>query len=123
MNPRFPPYDISSLASRYNGEMTAPARRLTATIEKEVFPSYRNKGYLTKDEFLTVCAWKTPRTSKWCGTNEEDVIREVSALVFTTKSEVLRIQSWTMLAGVKWPTALVFLHFLYADQRLERISR
>ena len=91
-------------------------RRLTAKIEREVFPSYRKKGYLAKDEFLTVCAWKTPRTSKWCGTNEEEVIREVSALVFATKSEVLHIQSWTMLAGVKWPTASVFLHFLYADQ-------
>ncbi|MEI7899627.1 MAG: hypothetical protein WCK89_05205 [bacterium] len=113
---RFPLSDLPSLSSRYIEGMNPRDRRLTATIEQAVFPSYRGKGYLTKDEFLTVCAWKTPRTSKWCGTNEEEVIREVSALVFTTKSEVLRIQSWTMLAGVKWPTASVFLHFLYADQ-------
>ena len=116
MTPRLTLSNIHSLSGRYIAEMGERDRRLTAKIEQEVFPSYRKKGYLTKDEFLTVCAWKMPRTGKWCGTNEEEVIREVSTLVFTTNSEVLRIQSWTMLAGVKWPTASVFLHFLFADE-------
>jgi hypothetical protein len=123
MNSQFPLSQIVSLSGRYITETDDRDRSLTTMIEQEVFSSYRGKSYLTKGEFLTVCAWKTPRTSKWCCTNEEEVIREVSSLVFTTKSEVLRIQSWTMLAGVKWPTASVFLHFLYADKRLERISR
>jgi hypothetical protein len=45
--------------------------------------------------------------------NDSDMIREVSILAQTTKSERVRIQVWTMLDGVKWPTASVFLHFAF----------
>lgn len=116
MKLRFPQTEILTLASRYDNEMGERDRRLTATITKEVFPSYARNGFLNKKEFLTVCAWKTPRSKSRCESNDGELIREVSALALTAKSEQMRIQIWTLLAGVKWPTASVFLHFAFPNQ-------
>ena len=116
MELRFPHSEIPMFAARYNEEMRERDIHLTAAIMEDVFPSYARKGFLTKKEFLTVCAWKTPRSKPRCESNDEELIREVSALSRTTKSELMRIQIWTLLAGVKWPTASVFLHFAFPDR-------
>ena len=116
MELRFPQSEIRNLATRYVKEMSNTDRHLTEMVTQDIFPSYTRNGFLTKKEFLTVCAWKTPRSKPRCESNEEDLIREVSALAISTESERLRIQIWTLLAGVKWPTASVFLHFAFQDQ-------
>ena len=116
MELRFPQSEIRNLAARYDNEMSERGRRLTEAIIQDVFPSYARNGFLTKEEFLTVCAWKTPRSRRRCESNDADLIREVSALAKATESERLRIQIWTLLAGVKWPTASVFLHFAFPNQ-------
>lgn len=116
MELRFPQSDICNLAVRYEAEMGERDRHLTGTITRDVFPSYVHKGFLTKNEFLTVCSWKTPRSKPRCESNEASLIQEVSALAMTTESERIRIQIWTLLAGVKWPTASVFLHFAFSDR-------
>jgi hypothetical protein len=113
---RFPTSSFQELSDRYVADLRPRDRRLTDAITQQVFPSYGQKGYLTKDEFLTVCEWKTPRSKSRCDANDASLIREISSLVRTTKSERLRIQIWTLLAGVKWPTASVFLHFAFADR-------
>jgi len=113
MELRFPIAQIRELSDRYVTELGERDRRLTDAITQQVFPSYEQKGYLTKDEFLTVCAWKTPRSQPRCGSNDAGFIREVSSLARMTNSEQMRIQVWTLLAGVKWPTASVFLHFAF----------
>ncbi len=116
MELRFSQSEIRDLAARYDNEMNERDRRLTATITRDVFPSYVRNGFLTKAEFLAVCAWKTPRSKPRCESNDANLIREVSALVKSTESERLRIQIWTLLAGVKWPTASVFLHFAFPNR-------
>lgn len=40
----------------------------------------------------------------------------MSAIAKKTRSEQLRIQVWTLLAGVSWPTASVFLHFAFPEK-------
>ena len=116
MKLRFSPLEIPELSDRYISELSDRDRRLTDAITQRVFPSYEQKGYLTRDEFLTVCDWKTPRTKNWCASNDRTFIREISALSRATHSEQLRIQVWTLLTGVKWPTASVFLHFAFPDR-------
>ena len=111
MKLRFPATRINELAARYVDEMSDKDRILTEKITQSVFPSYDRNCYLTKSEFLTVCDWKTPRSRPRCQSNDETFIEEVSRLAKTTESERLRIQAWTLLAGVQWPTASVFLHF------------
>ena len=113
MKLRFPIKHIVKLADQYDKVAGERDRRLTEEITKEVFPAYLRKGYLTREGFLTVCTWKTPRSKPHCESNAPALIKEISALVLTTKSERLRIQVWTLLAGVKWPTASVFLHFAF----------
>lgn len=108
---QFPKSHIGPLSHRYVEELNDRDRKLTDSVTKEVFPSYRRKGFLTKDEFVTVCMWKSPRAKPHFESNEAALIREVSELSRKTKSEQMRIQIWTLLSGVKWPTASVFLHF------------
>jgi hypothetical protein len=115
MELRFPIEQLSNLADQYDRLISERDRRLEEQITKEVFPAYRRDGYLTREGFLTVCAWKTPRSKPHCESNDALTIQEVSALALTTKSERLKIQVWTLLAGVKWPTASVFLHFAFPD--------
>ena len=113
---RFPIAEIRELSDRYVAELRERDRRLTDAITQQVFPSYAQNGYLTRDEFLTVCAWKTPRSQPRCASNDAAFVREISSLARTTQSEQMRIQLWTLLAGVKWPTASVFLHFAFPDR-------
>jgi hypothetical protein len=113
MRLRFSASRIRELSQGYVADMRLRDKRLTGKITKIVFPSYKRRGYLTRDEFLTVCAWKTPRTKPLCKSNDARLIQEVSSLARTTSCEQLRIQVWTRLAGVGWPTASVFLHFAF----------
>lgn len=115
MELRFDKSEIPELAAKYD-EITEKERPLTDKIEKDVFRAYKRKGYLTKEQFLIVCAWKTPRTKKHCRSNDATLIRQVSAIAKKTRSEQLRIQVWTLLAGVSWPTASVFLHFAFPEK-------
>jgi hypothetical protein len=113
---RFPTDQVQRYARGYEEGLKPRDRRLTAAITRDVFPAYRARGCLLKEEFLTVCAWKTPRSQSRCASNDASLIEEISRLVLTTHSEALRIQAWTLLAGVKWPTASVFLHFAFENQ-------
>lgn len=116
MELRFPNSEIRELAAQYNRELKATDRKLTEAISR-VFSSYAEKGFLTKEEYLTVCRWKTPRTQSRCKKNDVLLIREISNLAGRTDSEQLRIQIWTLLEGVGWPTASVFLHFGFPKRR------
>src|SRR5690242_19688777 len=107
MELRFPIEDIPKFAQQYHGVISERDRRLEEKISNEVFPAYLRDGHLTKDGFLTVCSWKTPRSKPHCESNEADIIKDASALALTTESERLKLQVWTLLAGVKWPTASV----------------
>ncbi len=51
---RFDPAEIKHWASRYSypGE---------EKVEQEVGPRAKERGYLTRDDFLILCRWKTPR--------------------------------------------------------------
>jgi hypothetical protein len=116
MKLRFPVSEIRGLSDRYVAELGKRDRCLTDAITQRVFPAYEGRGHLTKEEFLTVCAWKTPRSKPRCESNDEAFVQAISQLSRTTECEQLRIQAWTLLAGVKWPTASVFLHFTFPGQ-------
>ena len=116
MELRFPVEQIGELSDKYIAELGERDRRLTEEITQQVFPSYQRNGRLTMPEFLKVCEWKTPRSQPRCASNDPSFVRVISELSKTTASEPLRIQAWTLLAGVKWPTASVFLHFAFPDR-------
>ena len=116
MKLRFPIVEVPEYSRAYEEGMPPRDRRLTEQLVHEIFPAYQARGHLTKSEFLVVCEWKTPRSQPRCATNDDAFIEDISRLALTTRSEALRIQAWTLLFGVKWPTASVFLHFLFEDR-------
>lgn len=105
--PKFTPGETLKLAQAY--PLHDPERRIEETIR----PAVRARGYLTKAEFQQVCKWKTPRTAPKCATNDAGYIKDITGLALTTPNERLRIECLTLLTGVSWPTASVFLHWFH----------
>ena len=103
---RFPTNEIRQWADRYEEDDDAILK---------LVPVVRERGFLTKDEFLTVCRWKTARSQSRCRKNSEEFIREVTACALNISGERLRIGVLTLLSGVAWPTASVILHFFHSD--------
>jgi hypothetical protein len=105
---RFDPKHVRPLAARF-GEGG------DEQIEREVVPRARANGYLTKPDFLALCAWKSPRSRPRCEANDEAYVRAVTAVALSTPSERLRVEALTLLDGVHWPTASAILHFCHPE--------
>ena len=78
--------------------------------------SVKENNFLAYDEFVSICAWKTPRSKHNVKSNDKDYIKEISNISFTTKSDQLRIEILTLLNGVGWPTASTILHFCHKEE-------
>lgn len=76
----------------------------------------RARGWLTRDELVTLAAWKSTRIKHHAAANDEDFVRDVTGLVLCTSNERLRIESLTLLRGVGWPMGSVILHFCHSDR-------
>ena len=68
-----------------------------------------HRGYFTKEEFLKMARWKSPRPENWYLFNSEDKIIQVSKKVFSTNYEKRRIELLTQLQGVSIPVASAIL--------------
>ena len=82
-----------------------------ARFEDEVAPVARKRGYLTREEFLILCEWKTPRTKPLVLKNPEDIVKAVTRAALESRHEDVKIGVLRSLNGVSWPTASVVLHF------------
>lgn len=69
----------------------------------------KKRGYFTKDEFIEMAVWKSPRPKQRYLKNSEKEIIEVSKKVFSTKFEKRRIKLLTSLKGVSIPVASAIL--------------
>ncbi len=106
---RFPEAKVSHWASRYNA---SPA---DAGLMQDLRAAALDQGFLTKRQFLTICAWKTQRSKSRCATNDEFTVRTVTKAALATTDEALKMDLLRTLHGVQWPTASALLHF--ADER------
>jgi hypothetical protein len=95
---RFPVAQIFHRANRYT-DSNEPE------IEKRIAPLARARGYLTRDEFLAICRWKTPQSKHLCGRNRQSFVREVTRVALSTSNEEFKIRILLLLEGVGWPTA------------------
>ncbi len=95
----------------YNYNKPDLENEILMSMNKEV----AKKGYLTKEQFIKVCSWKTHRTKSLCNKNDEQIIKDITFIALNHKNEKLRIEILTLLEGVSWPTASVFLHFFHKD--------
>jgi hypothetical protein len=104
---RFPASEIGLWAERFPVDVDQAVERLA--------PGIRKRGYLRRSEFLSLCAWKTPRTARRCASNSSALIIDATRLALRTGDERAKIGILRLLAGVDWPTASVLLHF--SDRR------
>jgi hypothetical protein len=100
---RFPETEISHWANRYPLDDDS-------VIENQVAPPARKRGYLTRDEFLAICRWKSPRSKPRCERNGESFVQEVTRISLSAIDEEVKIRVLLLLSGVSWPTASVILH-------------
>src|SRR6185295_13433294 len=69
----------------------------------------RQRGHLTKPEFLAICRWKSPRATRHYMKNSPARIRRQSAMAFASRSERARFEALTALDGVGTPMASAIL--------------
>ncbi|HCV43639.1 MAG TPA: hypothetical protein DGH68_09155 [Bacteroidetes bacterium] len=106
---RFREGDVTKWSSRYNYTRNP-------IIEDQIVPRVAEAGYLTKPDFLTICRWKTPRSQNRCANNSPEFVESVSKIALSTSNEQLRIEIWTLLNGVNWPTASTLLYWLHEEE-------
>lgn len=102
---RFPPRDLRGLAQRFGD--SGDERLL------EIAARARARGHLTARELRVMARWKSPRSSPRVARNSDELVRETTRVMLSTKSERLRVEVLTLLEGVNWPTASVILHFVH----------
>ncbi len=75
----------------------------------------RAQGYLTRDQFLVIARWKSPRPAKRHEENDEQTVREVTRFALATPVEQLRLKALTLLSGVQARTASAILHLCHRE--------
>jgi hypothetical protein len=77
----------------------------------------RERGSYTRDEFIAVCRWKTPRSAPLVASNSAESIEAATRVGLSESStERERMDALRSLRGVGWPTASVLLHLAYPER-------
>lgn len=77
----------------------------------------RRRGYYTREEFVAVCRWKTPRSGPLVAANSAGEVETATRVGLSGASaEPARMESLRSLAGVDFPTASVLLHLAYPER-------
>ncbi len=104
---RFHAADIPNWANQYSypGE----------DIVIQELAQIRQQHFVTQEQLVILCNWKSPRIRSRCAENEAEFIKSVTQTAFTTPNERLRIEILTLLSGVGWPMASVLLHWGHTE--------
>jgi endonuclease III len=97
--------DVATLLSNELTQDDSPeTRRLIRDLRV-----VRLRGHLTKQEFLAICRWKSPRSIRHGMKNSSKRIRRHSAIALASCDERARLEALTALDGVGVPTASAIL--------------
>ena len=105
---QFDPAEITALAARYQYDDDGEAQALGATAAA--------RGFYTREEFLTVCAWKTKRSKSKAVANPDAAVEEQTRASFAADDEGERMDALISLEGVGVPTASTLLQFAFPDR-------
>lgn len=105
---RFELKDLEFWAEKYS----YPGEEL---VMHEISPQIQQHQFITPEQLVTLCNWKSPRIRTRCAANDPEFIKSVTHTAFTTSNERLRIEILTLLSGVGWPMASVLLHWGHTD--------
>lgn len=92
------------LKHNLNDQEEINTSKLIATLK-----GVKLRWYLTRDEFIKIGLWKSPRPKKLYLQNTEEDVVAITKRAFTTNSEIEKIVYLTRLKGVKIPAASAIL--------------
>lgn len=104
---RFPPEEIAALAARFGSTDDTACEAAGAAA--------RARGHYTREEFLTVCEWKTARSRPKVAGNAAATVEEATRRALASGDERERMEALISLNGVGVPTASTLLHFAFPD--------
>jgi hypothetical protein len=103
---QFPASEVPALAARFPASDESATQRLGSAA--------RARGYYTRGEFLTVCAWKSPRSRPKVEANSARAVRAATSVALSpASSEQARIEALLALEGVGVPTASTLLYMAF----------
>jgi hypothetical protein len=105
---QFDPAEIAALAARFPAADDGPAAAAGAAA--------RAQGHYTREQFLVVCAWKTPRSRPRVAANGDSEVRAATRVALGATGERERIEALLALRGVGVPTASTLLYFAEPDR-------
>jgi hypothetical protein len=108
MKLQFPVSDMARIAQRYEYP-----RAETDLINLK--GQIQETGYLSKLQLRLLAQWKAPRSAGHIEKNNENYIKEITSIAFSTKEERSRIEVLTLLDGVRWPSASAILHLFHKE--------
>lgn len=74
----------------------------------------KKRGYLQYSEFVAIAGWKSARPRQRVASNAPALVEEITRVALApATSPRLSIEVLTILDGVSWPMASVFLHFCH----------
>lgn len=103
---------ILQYAAEYDRTRTASDK----SVEEEMKAKLKNQRFLTREDFIKIGIWKSPRQKKRYESNRGEAVRELTALSFTATTEEARLGCLLALNGVSFPLASVILHFAFPDE-------
>jgi hypothetical protein len=106
---RFPIARLDKWASEYPAQAEREVQAQTAA------DTAKERGSMTKEEFLTVVTWKSPRPKRWAEANTPGDIRDATHSAFSTTNARVRIGVLMTLSGVSYPMASAILHLVCKD--------
>ena len=101
---RCPASSLPAYAARYDASVDEE-------VEMRIAPAAKAQGFLTREQFLRLAEWKTPRSRPRCEANDAAFVEEITRNALRSKNERFKIETLRLLQGVDWPTASVILHF------------
>jgi hypothetical protein len=106
---QFPAEQVSEYAARYAYEDDAEVLAIGAAA--------RERGYYTRDEFVEVCRWKTPRSGPLVALNSAEKVEAATRTALSDAGSAReRMAVLRSLHGVDWPTASVLAHLAYPER-------
>lgn len=91
----------------YNKVDVDKEKRILEAIEK-VGPS---PSCFTKAILMMIVDWKSPRSKGYASKNDEQFVRDVTQVSFSTRNEELKIGALTLMKGVNYRIASTILYF------------
>jgi hypothetical protein len=80
------------------------------------FRSVKKNGFLTKEELIQVCYWKSPRAIKYIKSNRADTIKKITTTALSSRNEAQKITELVKLKGVSIPMASSILTLINPKQ-------